>query len=71
VDSVAYVQFDPEIAPPADENRPAVESGAHKGPRTWLETHEQILNFLETTQVTDPCDGPCTGSNTSPALSED
>ncbi len=45
-DSRALVQFDPQVGLPADGNRPAEFSGAHAGPRLWLGTRHQTLDYL-------------------------
>lgn len=69
--STGYVQFDPELARPPDANRPAPITGAHGAPRLWEQTQRQTLAFLQRPGlVTDPCDGPCTASNTDPAVED-
>lgn len=63
----AYVQYDPEVGLPAEENRPAPVSGAHGAPRTWAGTTHQTVRFLDPDDpgvVEHYCgDTPCSASN--------
>ncbi len=40
-------QFDPQVALPGEENRPAVRTGAHDLPRTWDGALAQTLRFFD------------------------
>lgn len=66
----AYVQLDPERAPPIDANRPAEVTGAHTAPRGWSGTRRQTLTFLRPQTlgvVEQPCgDAACSRSNPGP-----
>ncbi len=68
--SSALVQFDPQLAYPPDENRPAPVTGAHDGPRTWSGARQQVVDYLrvgEEGTVTHHCGaGPCTATNPGP-----
>lgn len=44
--SRALVQFDPELALPPVENRPAPVTGAHTTPRTWDGARLQVIDHL-------------------------
>ncbi len=62
-DAAALMQFDPALGRPADENRPAEVTGAHKYIRHTDEVHAQIEAFFadgaEGT-ILHPCgDAPC------------
>lgn len=63
----AMVQFDPELGLPPAENRPAQESGAHTGPRTWEGALQQTAGFFAAGaegRVEHFCgSGPCSASS--------
>ncbi len=62
-DAAALMQFDPQKGRPAEENRPAEVSGAHKYIRHTDEVHTQIEAFLAAGAegtIIHPCgDQPC------------
>ncbi|MCP4916340.1 MAG: hypothetical protein GY913_05410 [Proteobacteria bacterium] len=63
----AYVQYDPEVALPSEENRPAPVTGAHGAPRGWAGTTHQTARFLDPNDpgvVEHYCgESPCSASN--------
>ena len=67
VDLPGYVQLDPEVTMPDEENRPATPSGAHSNPRTWPGVRRQVREFLDWESpgnLLHFCgDAPCSESN--------
>lgn len=60
----AFVQHDPQTAPPPDANRPAPVTEAHDLPRDFPGVQAQVLRFLQDAVVVHPCgDAPCTPRN--------
>lgn len=63
----ALFQFDPELEPPPDANRPAERTHAHNIPRLWESAIAQTARFLDPTDpgVAEATCGeePCTASN--------
>jgi hypothetical protein len=65
--SRAYVQLDPRLGDPPDENRPAPVTGAHNATSYWPGTRAQMRDFLDPAApgtVRHHCgEGPCTRGN--------
>jgi len=60
----AFVQLDPGMPPPPDENRPAPVTDAHTTPRLWEGHEEQVVHYLNAGVVEHFCgDTPCTSDN--------
>lgn len=60
----AFVQFDPEVDPPEEANRPAEVSGAHGAIRLYEGCREQTVTYLTEGTVEHYCgDAPCSASN--------
>jgi hypothetical protein len=63
-----FTQFDPQLGTPAEENRPATETGAHGVPRLWEGCKEQVVSYFTAGaegDVTHYCgSGPCTAGST-------
>ncbi len=65
--SRAYVQLDPQLGRPPDENRPAPDLGSHFASESWLGPRLQMLDFLDPDdegQIVHHCgEGPCAEDN--------
>ncbi len=61
---IGFAQFDPQVAMPAPENRPAPITDAHTIPRTWEGARAQAIHFYATGEVAHFCGTePCSASN--------
>ena len=60
------VQYDPELGMPAEENRPAADTGAHNAPRLWPGCASQTAHALRNDgEVVHYCgDSVCSAENT-------
>ena len=63
---LTFTQYDPDLGIPAEENRPAEETGAHNAPRLWPGCANQTAHaLLNSGEVVHYCgDAPCTAENT-------
>lgn len=63
----ALFQFDPQLAPPPEANRPSDRTEAHNIPRVWEAAISQTARFLDREDpgvAEAPCgDEPCTAAN--------
>lgn len=64
--SPTFAQYDPELGIPAEENRPAEDTGAHNAPRLWPGCAEQTAHaLLNGGEVEHYCgDSACSAENT-------